>query len=229
MNSRSLGPNTLKWLAAVPMTLVVAMMAIIVASFPPAGDALQFDRAAIAGGELWRLATAHVAHWNFEHLQWDLLMFVVLGAACEVRDRRRMWLCTVLAAACVSLLVFCLFPGIETYRGLSGIDTALFTLLAIDLMRDALQRQRRWLAIAIGGLLVGFVGKSGYEAVTGHALFVDQAAAGFELLVWDHVVAAVVGTLVAYRVAVPDGSPPQSAAKRGSGPAACETRVWNCA
>jgi rhomboid family GlyGly-CTERM serine protease len=198
MNSRSLASNTLKWIAAIPVALVVATTAIIVACSPLAGDALQFDRTAIVGGEWWQLATAHVTHWNLEHLQWDLLMFVVLGAACEMRNRQRMRLCTGAAAACVSLLVLLCFPEIETYRGLSGVDTALFTLLAIDLMRDARKRQQPLMAAAIGGLLVGFMAKTGYEAATGHAFFVDQTAAGFELLVWDHIVAAAVGVVVAF-------------------------------
>jgi rhomboid family GlyGly-CTERM serine protease len=229
MNSRSLASNTLKWIAAIPVTLVVATTAIIVACYPLASDALQFDRTVIAGGEWWRLATAHVTHWNFEHLQWDLLMFVVLGAACEYRDRRRMWLCTGLAAACVSLLVLCLFPDVETYRGLSGIDTALFTLLAIELMRDAKRWQSPWLAMAIGGLLFGFVAKTSYEAATGHALFVDQTAAGFELLVWDHVVAAVIGAVVAFGIAPQNDSAVRFPTQRARIPTDRATRLWNCA
>ena len=66
--------------------------------------------------------------------------------------------------------------------------------------RDA-RRQKNWLsAVAIGGLFFGFIAKTAYEAVTGSAFFVDQHSAGFELLVWDHIVAGVVGAILALDV-----------------------------
>jgi hypothetical protein len=129
-------------------------------------------------------------------LQWDLLMFIVLGAVCESRNRQRMWTCVAGAAAAVSFLVLVFFPAIDCYRGLSGIDTALFTLLAVDLIRDARRQQRQLIAGTVSGLLLGFIAKTVYEATTGHAFFVDQTAAGFELLVWDHIVAGFVGVLI---------------------------------
>ena len=197
MNIRTQAATVLQQMRRIPATLSIGILAIVIAGMPSAAELLQFDRAALQAGEIWRLATCHAVHWNAEHLQWDLLMFVVLGAMCELRSPRRMWLCTVAAAACVSMLVFFAFPTIEAYRGLSGIDTALFTLLAIDLLRDA-RRQKNWLsAVAIGGLFFGFIAKTAYEAVTGSAFFVDQHSAGFELLVWDHIVAGVVGAILA--------------------------------
>jgi rhomboid family GlyGly-CTERM serine protease len=186
-----------QWVRRIPMTLSLGILAVVIAGVPSAVELFQFDRAALQAGELWRLAMCHLTHWNAEHLQWDLAMFLVLGAMCELRNPRQMWLCTVLAAACVSILVLFMFPGISAYRGLSGIDTALFTLLAIDLLRDA-RHQHNWLlAAATGGLLFGFIAKTTFEAVTGKSLFVDQYSAGFELLVWDHVIASVVGGVVA--------------------------------
>jgi rhomboid family GlyGly-CTERM serine protease len=184
--------------ARVPVTLAVALLAVVIACIPSAADLLQFDRVRIASGEIWRMATGHLTHWNMDHIQWDLLMFVAVGAICELRDPRRMRLCVMAAAASVSMLVFSAFPSVDAYRGLSGIDTALFTLLAIDLMRDAVRYKSGMLALVAGGLLFGFVAKTGFEAVTGHAYFVNQDAAGFDLLIWDHVAAAVVGALVGF-------------------------------
>lgn len=181
----------------VPLTLAMATAALAIAMAPPLAELLQFDRAAIAGGEAWRLATCHVSHWNFDHLQWDLLMFAVLGAVCEWRDARRMRWCVLAAAVAVSALVTVQFPEIAYYRGLSGIDTALFTLLAIDLLRDAV-RERNWLlATATGGMFYGFVAKTLFEAATGRTIFVDRETAEFLALVWDHVVAGAVGMLCA--------------------------------
>jgi rhomboid family GlyGly-CTERM serine protease len=197
MNLRTLTATVLQQAARIACSLAIGLVAIAIFCVPSAGEVLQFNRAEIAAGEVWRLATGHLTHWNLEHIQWDLMMFVALGAACEMRDPRRMWLCVVAAAASVSMLVFSLFPDIEAYRGLSGIDTALFTLLAIDLLRDARQRRIRMLTAVSGGLLLGFISKTAYEAATGQAFFVDQQSAGFQLLVWDHVVAAMVGAAIA--------------------------------
>jgi rhomboid family GlyGly-CTERM serine protease len=186
-------------IARIPISLALAVLAVVVAAVPSAGGALQFSRLEIMSGEFWRLATCHLTHWNSEHLQWDLLMFVVLGALCEVRDRRRMVYCLIMSAAAVSLLVLCMFPGISQYRGLSGIDTALFMLLAIDLIRDA-RRQENWILATIAvGLFFGFIAKCVYEALTLQPLFVDQRAAEFDLLVWDHIVAAAIGGGLAFR------------------------------
>lgn len=46
-------------------------------------------------------------------------------------------------------------------------------------------------------LLLAFVAKTAYEATMNQALFVNQTVAGFQLLVWDHVVAGLVGACVA--------------------------------
>ena len=184
-------------LARVPMTLIVGLAALAIAVVPEAGQYLQLDRAAIAAGEVWRLGTCHLTHWNAEHLQWDFLMFILLGGACELRKPRRMRWCVAAAAGAVTGLVWCCFPDVQAYRGLSGIDTALFTLLAINLVRDARSEGNRLLTLAASGLLVGFAAKTAFEAATGQTYFVDQHAAGFSPLVWDHVAAAVVGATFA--------------------------------
>lgn len=183
--------------ARLPITLTLAMCVVAIACVPSIGEMLQFDHTRIAAGEIWRLATCHLTHWNLEHIQWDLLMFVTVGAVCEIRNPRRMRLCVVAAAGSVSVVVFFGFPTIEAYRGLSGIDTALFALLAVDLLRDAWRQKNLIVATTAGFFLVGFAAKTAYEAIACQAFFVDQHSAGFDLLVWDHIVAAAVGMIVA--------------------------------
>jgi hypothetical protein len=78
-----LRPFIIRHATKVPVTIAIALAAIAVAALN-VNEALQFDRTSLAAGEVWRLATEHVTHWNAEHLQWDLLMFIVLGGACEL-------------------------------------------------------------------------------------------------------------------------------------------------
>jgi rhomboid family GlyGly-CTERM serine protease len=183
-------------LARIPATLFVASIAVTIAMFPAVSEALQYDRVLITAGEVWRVVTCHLTHWNIEHLQWDVLMFVVLGAVCELRNPKRMRLCLVIGALAVSATVVCFFPNVNQYRGLSGIDTALFTLLAVQLYSDARRDQNVPLTLATGGMLLGFVAKTAYEAIAGATIFVDDQTAGFVPLVWDHVAGAAAGAVV---------------------------------
>jgi rhomboid family GlyGly-CTERM serine protease len=182
------------------LTLVVGLAALAIGCSQSLGALLQFDRAEIVAGEIWRLVTCQMTHWNADHLRWDLLMFIGLGIVCELRSPWRMRVCVVAAAATVSGLVYLVFPDVKAYRGLSGVDTALFTLLATDLMRDAWNRQNYTLGFATLGLLVGLGLKTAFEAVTGHTYFVDEQTARFVPLVWDHAVAGVVGIVLALRM-----------------------------
>jgi membrane associated rhomboid family serine protease len=71
------------------VTVIFALIAVLGLASDSATFALEASRAAIADGQWWRLATGHVTHWSANHLFWDLLMFVALGATLECRNRRR--------------------------------------------------------------------------------------------------------------------------------------------
>jgi hypothetical protein len=121
----------------------------------------------------------------------------VLGAICEWRNPRQMRLCVGIGAVTVAMSVLCLFPSINLYRGLSGIDTALFTLLAIDLLYESWRERNPLQAWCTGGLLLALTAKIAYEAIGGQTIFVEHDAAGFVPLVWDHVAGAATGIVVA--------------------------------
>ena len=197
MNLSVVAKNARHLLTKVPATATIAFVALATAAVPFASNALQYERSSIMVGEWWRLATCHVTHWNEEHLLWDFLMFMVLGAWCEWRSPRRMRMCLVIGAIAVSSTVILLFPRMQAYRGLSGVDTALFTLLAVELFREGRRERDRWQCVVTGGLLLGFVAKVAYEAIAGSTIFVDEQAAGFVPLAWDHLAGAVVGMVVA--------------------------------
>ena len=197
MNVSLIAKNVRYLVARVPTTVTIGLVALATAALPFASDALQYDRGRIMAGELWRLATCHMTHWNAEHLLWDLLMFVVLGAWCEWRQPKQMRICLVLGAAAVTGTVFFFFPHMSMYRGLSGVDSALFTLLAVELFREGRRSRDRLQCFVTTALLLGFVGKIFYEVIAGGTIFVDDQAAGFVPLVWDHLAGAVVGIVVA--------------------------------
>jgi rhomboid family GlyGly-CTERM serine protease len=144
------------------------------------GELLQYDRAAILHGEVWRLITGHFVHWTPAHLAWDLLAFIILGAICL---RRRWLFATVVIATAliVSTFLLVMCPEVAMYRGLSSIDSALW-MWAVFIIGE----RRVGLALT---LLALFIGKVMIESV-GAVLFVHDitilpvvhllgAAAGF--------------------------------------------------
>lgn len=162
------------------------------------GGRLELDRAAVARGEVSRLLTGHWTHWTLDHLLWDALAFVVLAVLCETRVSRGRLLLAILGSAfAVSAAVWLALPEIDRYRGLSGIDSALFVLLAVSLIRE------RPLA---GLALAGFLGKAAWEAATGATLFV--AAGPFVPVPLAHLVGGAWGGIVGVA-----GLPPTSMAK----------------
>ena len=174
------------------LTIALAALALAIWAIPGAADALQYDRTALGTGELWRLVTGHWAHWSTDHLVWDLLVFAVFGALAERQSRRRFATIVVSSAIAISAAVWLFAPQFSHYRGLSGIDSALFAAFFAQLLRDARQQRSLLQAIVPALALVGFVGKSAYELITGATLFVAPAAA-FTAVPLAHLVGATVG------------------------------------
>jgi rhomboid family GlyGly-CTERM serine protease len=184
-------------LARLPLvTLALAVLAGAILVVGGWSGAAEFDRAAVAAGQWWRLATGHLAHWNLEHLAWDAIMLVLLGSFIEQRSRRALVAAVTISAAAISLALWWGVVDAAQYRGLSGIDSALFALVAVELLGDAWRTKRPLVAAAVLAVAVGFAGKIGYEAATGQALFVDSAAGAFTPLPLVHVVGALAGAVV---------------------------------
>lgn len=174
-------------------SLLFVLIAAAASLVPGVAERLQFDRAAIAGGEWWRLVTSHFVHWSSEHLFWDLLAFAVLGWLCE-RDHTRAFLrCVAFSAVLIPLVLALATPDMAAYRGLSGIDSALFALLAVRVGQQAVSEKDR-LKLGIAGVVTaGFAAKVGYELLTGTTLFVDSSAAGMTPVPLAHVVGGFIG------------------------------------
>jgi hypothetical protein len=123
-------------------------------------------------------------------------MFAALGIFCEWKSTTRFLVCTVGSTLAISAALWVAIPGMEFYRGLSGVDSALF-ILALTFVLCEGYSQRDWrniaIAIALGGT---FCAKIAFEAVTGMTLFVDSSAAGFTPIPLAHGIGAVVGLVV---------------------------------
>ena len=97
----------------------------------------------------------------------------------------------------IALSLWCVAAQVAEYRGLSGIDSAVFAYVAIALARDARAANRYSLVGLVGLLLAGFGAKMVYELATGNTLFVDSDRGRFTPLPLVHLVGAAVGLVLA--------------------------------
>jgi rhomboid family GlyGly-CTERM serine protease len=170
---------------------------------PGLPELAQYSTTEIGQGQLWRLLTGHLTHWGHGHLFWDLSVFLVLGTLCEWRSHRAMLACVIGTAVATSLLMLFALPEIPTYRGLSGIDTGLFTMLGVGIYVDARNEGDRTLQSTIATMGAGLLTKLVYEIMTGSTIFVDHHAGAFIPIVGAHILGAVVGIVVGLYSAEP--------------------------
>ena len=177
------------------MLLALLGMAVVAWATPLAAEAWEYNREAILRGEWSRLLTGHLTHWNFDHLFWDAATFLLLGVACVWRSVGRTMATLLGSATAISASLLFFQPEMATYRGLSGLDSALFTLLAATIWRES-RRDGRWKLAAVAlAAAAAFLAKAAYESATGTTLFVDSSTAGFIPLASAHLIGGAIGTL----------------------------------
>ena len=185
-------PPIPQWLRDRWATVLLAAAVLVAFMVPVLPVALEYDRARLQ--DVWRLMTCHFAHFDLVHLFWSGSMFVALAALLEPRGRGRLLLCIAASALAIPVALFVWAPDLPTYRGSSGIDSALFAMALVAFAREARAEGRRGsvaLCVLVGA---GFVAKLVYEVTVGAAVFADSAA--FEPVPLAHAVGAAVGIAV---------------------------------
>lgn len=185
--------NSSRWYG----TAFIAAVSVAIACWPGAATLFEFDLAAVAAGEWWRVFSGHLTHFGFEHLAWDASVFAVLGLMCERRNRRLTFVCLGIAAMLIPASVWLMLPEMATYRGLSGLDTALFALLGGMMLTEKLREGSHGWAAMIFVLLLGMAAKIAWEFHSGGTMFVDSSSGQFIPVPLAHLVGATVGLLVA--------------------------------
>ena len=125
---------------------------------------LEYDRAALAGGQVWRLASAHLAHLGPAHAvlnaaAWILVWRIGRGI---LSGRQWGWLLAGSATA-VNAGLYLFSPDVEWYAGASGMLHGAFAGVAWLASRDA--------APQFGRILLGLLAaKLIWEQVSGSAI-----------------------------------------------------------
>lgn len=159
-------------------------------AIPGLADALEYDRAAIARGQIWRAATGQIVHWSVGMTALDLGVVAIAGACLELRSRRVACLALALAIALVGIAVHAGVSSLERYRGSSGVGSALLAALLIDLLRRERSRRVRLLALAAG---IACVAKLGWEFAAGSALPFGHLPPGIMVVPEAHLAGALAG------------------------------------
>ena len=172
-----------------PWTTVTLVTLCVAASFVPAA-VLEYDRARVAAGEVWRLLTGQMVHWTPRMALFDLGMLLGLGIWLELRgDRRLLAVALTLGACLTALAVHTLSPGLLAYRGSSGLASALFVLAAVR-VADSPDRWTRALALTA---IAFFLGKAAYESLAGQTLFAGPLPPSVRVVPLVHLLGGVCG------------------------------------
>lgn len=176
-------------------TLLIAAAVVAVFHAPGLSETLAYDRSAISAGQVWRMLTGHWTHWTVEHLIWDLLVFAILFAwSLQLSGRRTAW---VVVGSCIAIPagLWFLQPDMVHYRGLSGVDSALFVFVALAVARSCRRHNDRT-GIALAMLcLGGLAAKALFEWGTGRTVFVSDLGEHVAPVPLAHIIGGAVGAI----------------------------------
>jgi rhomboid family GlyGly-CTERM serine protease len=148
-----------------------------------ARDALAYDRAAIAAGEVWRLVTGHFVHLGWAHCLLNVACVALCASVLAARDRA--WVTLGGLAAGCGVLLWVGAPEVARYVGLSGV---VYGLAVRALWPYA--RRDRW----VGLVLLALVARVGWQVCVGTPR-AEAAWLGGPVLAQGHVAGLVAGGL----------------------------------
>jgi len=155
---------------------------------PDLTQLLEYDRDHVSlDGEWWRILSGQLVHWNARMAILDLGIVTLLGlwAARMVPWMTRGVLLAGVPAIGIGIHLWS--PQILTYRGSSGLASALFVLVALVLASEPNSRVQRALAI-LALVLLG--SKIGVETWTGAAVFAGPLPDGVRVTPFAHLLGA---------------------------------------
>ena len=171
------------------MTAAFVAGGVVASVSPVAAGLCLYDRAAVADGDGWRLLSAHLVHSSGRMAAWDLGAIALLGWKLEHGSRTLLVVLLGVSALGVGLTVHHLLPELARFHGASGVASALFAAVAVDMARADHPPRVRFVARLA---LLAFLGKTVWEVGSERAVF-----AGVEVVPVAHLAGAVIGLAVA--------------------------------
>jgi rhomboid family GlyGly-CTERM serine protease len=172
--------------------LLLTASAVAICRWPPLASWLEWQR---GSSQAWRILTCHLVHFSTNHLLWDLLPFFLLAFLCERIHARRFVLTLFTSAIVIPFMVEWFDPSITTYRGLSGLCSAMFGLLVANGFFEELRSGRRVGAIVCLACTAAFGLKLWIELAYGVTVFADNLS-GYAPVPIAHAAGFGVGVLI---------------------------------
>lgn len=158
------------------------------------GNALEYNRARVEAGEVWRLLTGQMVHWTPRMAAFDLGMLLGLGVWLEARgDRRITAVSLALGTVLTAFAVHSLSPDLSIYRGSSGVASTLFVLVAFRIAES----EDRWTRVLAMSAVALFLGKAAFEWLAGQALFAGPLPEGVQVVPLVHLLGGLAGAVPA--------------------------------
>lgn len=146
----------------IPWTyLALSAVALVIQLVPGWRDHLLHERAALAGGELWRAWTGHLVHFGWPHFVVDTGLFLILGWVLAPKHPRFSLLALLLMPPFISAAIHLFDPTMLRYGGLSAVNLGLLLYLAAQGWR------RDWTDWFWPAVLVIYVAEVIFEIVQG--------------------------------------------------------------
>jgi rhomboid family GlyGly-CTERM serine protease len=174
------------------ITFSLVGASILLALLPGMDVALEYDRAAVDSGGLWRILTGQFVHWTPRMALADLGVLLLAGAWVEIRSRRLALAALVSSTLFVGAGLDFLIPDLAYYRGSSGVASALFVVVALDLASSS---PRRWARPLAAVTLSLFALKLLWEHWTGFAIAAGSLLPGVIVVPQVHLLGGVAGLL----------------------------------
>ena len=154
----------------------------------------RYDRAEIAGGEIWRLVTGHLVHLSWGHTWLNVIALLLMTLLLDDLMRAHDWIIAFLfAAATIDAGLFFLEPGVAWYVGLSGSLHGVMIVGAVAMLRS-----NSTMAIV---LLIGIASKLMWEQWLG-PIPLSESTSGGTVLVDAHLYGAIGGILASLTLKV---------------------------
>ena len=187
VGARNSTTRNANWRTAAAFGLLLVMLWL---AGPGATGWLRYDRAAVLGGQAWRLLSGHLVHADAAHLAWNLAGAALVWWLFAAEFSRRGW-CLVMLASTVAIdLGFMFFmPQLEWYVGFSGV---LHGCMAAGLVAW-LGRARDPVTLAVA---IVFAAKLGWEHFAGPMPF-TSATLALPVVVEAHSFGAIGGAVAA--------------------------------
>ncbi|MEM6692612.1 MAG: hypothetical protein AAF664_24495 [Planctomycetota bacterium] len=190
--------NLVKSIQQYWLTIILGMLALALfvteQCFAIGVSALEFQIGDPAVSQIPQLFSSHFLHWSKEHLFWDLGVFLALCGVGERISRTGTSIVLAIAGLLIPLGVSAVHFDIETYRGLSGLDTALFGWVVTWFAVDTWKKSDRVATLFCLFLLAAMIAKTIHEYSTG-TIFVNDN--NFLPVPVAHVIGGMIGVTAA--------------------------------